>query len=39
MTTTTSTTYTYDRKQILGIETTGSVVEAATGIARRSNRS
>ncbi len=33
MTTTTPTTYTYDRKQILGIETTGSVVEAATGIA------
>lgn len=33
MTTTTSPTYTYDRKQILGIETTGSVVEAAAGIA------
>lgn len=30
---TTSTTYTYDRKDILGIETTGSVVEAATGVA------
>jgi hypothetical protein len=33
MTTTTSTNYAYDRRAILGIETTGSVVEAALGIA------
>ena len=33
MTTTTSTSYTYDRKGISGIETTGSVVEAAAGVA------
>lgn len=33
MTTTTSTGYSHDRKDILGIETTGSFVEAAAGVA------